>query len=108
MSPQPTASTEPECGNPDTWPWRCLDCGSTIYHDGEFCRACARSRPVGGGAEAAPTPDGFVDWMREQRPAPFVLKVTVVAGLELALTAVWIQLLVGGAIAGAGAVAFAP
>ena len=93
---------------PDTWPWRCLRCGGTIYHDVELCGDCfalERYRhTMGGYGEARLEPDGpegFVDWMRGQPASALSLKVSVIAGLELTLTTVWLQLLLGlGGLAG--------
>ena len=79
----------------DTWPWRCLECGTTIYHDGEVCLDCESSRRV---RRAGGRPDrsvGFVDWVRAQTATGLVLKVTVVASIELALTTFWLQTLLG-------------
>lgn len=92
----------------DTWPWRCLRCGGTLYHDVELCRDCfalERYRhSMGGYGEASPEPDrpeGFLDWMRRQPASALSLKVSVIAGVELTLTTVWLHLLLGlGGLAG--------
>lgn len=102
----PTPSTDRD--ESDTWPWACVDCRTTIYHDGAFCRACEsayRSRETNWESD---TSDGFVDWMRDQTASVLVLKVTAVAGIELALTAFWLQTLLRGSVALAGVVPIAP
>lgn len=79
----------------DTWPWRCLGCGGTIYHDVELCRECRPRGPHGEAGRRPEAAEGFVDWMRREPASALSLKVSVIAGVELALTAVWLQLLVG-------------
>ena len=82
----------------DSWPWECLNCQTTIFHDSLYCRDCeawkwaetasGQSGPVG----------SFVDWMQRESYPSFVTKVTVIAGIELGLTAVWIHLLILGSV----------
>ena len=102
MSGSPALDADAGPTDADTWPWRCLRCGGTIYHDVELCRDCfalERYRhTMGGYGEANPEPDGpegFLDWMRGQPASALSLKVSVIAGIELALTMVWLQLLPG-------------
>lgn len=87
---------------PDTWPWRCLRCGGTLYHDVELCRDCFAleryQHTMGGYGEAGlepESPEGFFDWMRRQPASALSFKVSVIAGVELTLTTVWLQLLLG-------------
>lgn len=74
----------------DTWPWQCLDCGTTIYQDGDFCQACASSYRLDVRDHGTNSSSGFISWMREQSVHSFVLKTTAVAGIELALTGFWL------------------
>lgn len=90
MTEPPSAAAKNARGDADTWPWRCLGCGGTIYHDGEFCRECRTVAAPGDGSRRHR--GGFLDWIRRQSLAALSLKVTVVAGIELALTAFWLQL----------------
>jgi hypothetical protein len=101
-----STATDVEDGrkSPDTWLWRCVGCGGTLYHDVELCRDChslERYRhAVGGYGETGRRPDaprGFLDWMRRQPASVLSVKVSVVAGVELALTTLWLKLLVGSA-----------
>lgn len=78
----------------DTWPWRCLDCDTTIYHDGEFCLTCESSHRISQSSGESDRSNGFRDWMRDQTATRLVLKVTAVAAIELALTTFWLQTLV--------------
>ena len=75
----------------DIWPWQCLECGVTIYHDGECCLDCESTTPLATYGGEASTTEGFLDWMREQPATTFVLKVSAVAGVELALTTFWMR-----------------
>lgn len=77
----------------DTWPWACVDCGTTIYHDGAFCQSCEAAYRSHGTARDPDSPDGFVDWVRNQTAVDLALKTTAVAGIELGLTAFWLQAL---------------
>lgn len=103
MSESTTSRAEPDRGEPESWPWRCLYCRTTIYHDGERCRDCRSSRRPAGRRPAPDAPDGFADWVREQTAPALVLKVTAIAGIELSLTALWLRVvsrghLLGGAL----------
>lgn len=95
MPGSPATDTGDRQSDADTWPWRCLGCGGTIYHDGERCRECRRSSRHGAGIRRPESPEGFVDWMRHEPASALSLKVSVIAGVELALTAAWLQLLLG-------------
>lgn len=92
--PMPTeapAEEDRDDASGDTWPWACLECGTTIYHDGDWCRDCASTYQVDDGGPRRESSDGFVDWMCRQSASAFVAKVTVLAGFELLLTAFWLQ-----------------
>lgn len=91
MTEPPTRHAEDVATDADTWPWRCLRCGGTIFHDGERCRDCRTIDPSA--AATASRPRGFIEWMRAEPLATFSLKVTATAGVELALTALWLELL---------------
>ena len=78
-----------------TWPWRCVECESTIYHDGEFCRDC-KSSPSPKRGRLGDGLREFVSWMRRESYWTFVPTVTIITGIELALTALWLQILVFG------------
>lgn len=41
-------------------------------------------------------PRGFWGWIREESFAAFLLKVTAISGLELALTTLWLQVVLLG------------
>ena len=84
-------------GEGDGWPWRCLDCGATIYHDGECCRECRSARRVRSGAREADRSGSFLAWMRAEPASTFALKVTLISGAEVGLTALWLVFLLGGA-----------
>lgn len=91
MSGQTTRRTAIDEDTAETWPWACLGCDSSVYHDVEFCRDCVasfRSRPS---SREPNTSDHFVDWMRDQPAPTFVMKVTAMSGIELVLTAFWLQ-----------------
>lgn len=86
---------DPDRTGDATWPWRCVGCATTIYHDGEFCRDC----------KASPSPRNkslvsglreFISWMRRESYWTFVPTVTVITGIELALTALWLQIIIFG------------
>lgn len=96
MPEPPPSSADPDRADADRWPWRCLGCGTTIYHDGELCRDCVsahRRAHAGRGGDAS---DGFLEWVCEEPVSAFVLKVSVVAGIELALTSLWLRLALSG------------
>lgn len=95
MPGPPDPDADDDAASPHAWPWRCLGCGGTIYHDGERCRDCRRSDRAGAAGRHRDSPEGFVDWMRRQPASTLSLKVSVVAGVELSLTAAWLQLLLG-------------
>lgn len=89
-------SAETTPSGDDSWPWRCLDCEGTIYHDSELCRDCQSVLTVAGGASGQQPDRDFVDWIRLEPYLAFVTKVTAVASLELTLTTLWLQLMVFG------------
>lgn len=91
MPDRTTSSAEICFEESDTWPWQCLDCGTTIYHDGDFCRVCGSSHRLDSGDSEPNSSNGFIGWMRDQSLSAFVLKTTAVAGIELVLTAFWLQ-----------------
>ena len=102
MSASPALDADDGPTDADVWPWRCLRCGGTIYHDVELCRDCFAleryQHTMGGYGEASLEPDqpeGFVDWMRRQPASALWFKVSVIASVELTLTTVWLQLLLG-------------
>ena len=95
--PAPTSTRgDPNDAAVDTWPWECLDCGTTIYHDGEFCGGCEAAYRARGSARRRRDRRGFLDWMRGESVSDYVLKVTAIAGVEEALTAVWLHVLLRG------------
>lgn len=91
MPGSPPTGADDDRPDPDSWPWACLDCGTTIYHDGECCRDCARARQLARAASEGGDPGGFLEWMAGEPAPAFVLKVSTVAAMELALTSVWLQ-----------------
>ena len=93
MSGPPTSRPSTDRDDADTWPWACLDCGATIYHDGEFCVACESSHRIRRAHAESERSNGFRAWMREQTATDLVLKTTLVAAIELGLTTVWLQAL---------------
>ena len=92
-------STDPHPGSAqsvrESWPWACLSCGATIYHDGQRCPDCRSSRRLAAVAAIETAEESFGRWIREQSYPSFVSAVTAVASLELALTVLWLQLLNG-------------
>lgn len=85
----------------DTWPWRCLGCEGTIYHDVELCHDCRLVRPVAHRTNRRHPVAEFLDWIRREPYPTFVTKVTAVASLEIALTTLWLHLMLFGS-AGVG------
>lgn len=82
-----------------SWPWNCIECGTTIYGDGLYCAACEREQRRRERCEGAEEPPAdLVAWMREQSYPEFVTKVTAVSGAELLLTTIWLRLLASGAV----------
>lgn len=97
--PQPPTDTPAAAESPtDTWPWQCLRCGATIFHDGDHCPDCARSRSLARVADGGRPERGFRAWIRAQSYPSFVATVTAVAGIELGLTALGLRLLLGAGI----------
>lgn len=93
--PEPSQSDSASSAG-DSWPWACLDCGGTIYHDGRFCRDCERARALDRVAALSTPGPRFSHWIREQSYPSFVTSVTAVASLEVSLTAIWLQFLLAG------------
>lgn len=89
----PASSPSPEV---DSWPWRCLGCEATIYHDGEFCVDCRSARAAVRDADVEQHSAGFLDWIQGQPYPVFVAKVVAVASFEVLLTLLWLQLLLFG------------
>lgn len=101
---RPTGQLEPKAARgPDpqrtldaSWPWTCLRCEATVYHDVLYCRDCgpadssASTRVRGRSAEPLRT------WIRRQSYPRFVGTVTGIASVEVALTALWLQILLVG------------
>jgi len=80
----------------DAWPWRCVGCGATIYHDGEFCPDCETTYDTVEATRSARAPTAFFEWMRREPFPAFALKVTLISGVELGLTVLWLRLLLYG------------
>lgn len=94
-------STQSQNGFDDGWPWNCTRCGVTIYHDAPVCRECDRTERASG----TPTDSrlravvrSFLAWMRSQSYLGFVTQVSAIAGVELLLTTLWIEVLFSGAL----------
>lgn len=82
----------------DTWPWRCLGCEGTIFHDAVFCHDC-RPAQLPSRSDPSRHPVGaFLDWIRREPYPTFLTKVTAVASLEVSLTALWLQLMLAGSV----------
>lgn len=97
--PRPsTNDAEDDRSAADTWPWRCLGCGETIFHDVEFCRDCTSAGFYDDTGRRFDSPEGFLDWMRSEPLPSFSVKVTTITAVELALTTLWLQFLLGGSI----------
>lgn len=85
----------------DGWPWNCPRCGVTLYHDATVCRECeplvgtSTSRSERGRRHL---PASFAAWMRRQSYPEFVTQVTAIAGVELLLTALWLNVLFLGTV----------
>lgn len=91
-----TSSRSDRESNEETWPWDCLHCETTIYHDGRYCSECESLRPFVEENRWLRGPRAFLGWMRRESHPSFVLKTTSIASVELALTAFWLQLMLLG------------
>lgn len=91
------ASTEPSPTATDSWPWTCLGCDATLYHDALYCADC-RAHERSHATATTGSSSAFTAWVREQSYPEFVSTVTVVAGLEVGLTAFWLRLLLTGSV----------
>ena len=91
-----TSSTVYRESNDETWPWECLHCGTTIYHDGEYCRECESRHVFTEDNRWIRGLRAFLRWMRRESHPSFVLKTTSIASVELTLTAFWLQLMLVG------------
>jgi hypothetical protein len=96
MAIGPAPDTDPAYPDRDTWPWRCLGCTATIYHDGVYCANCVSHRAVQRTAVRRRGAGSFRAWIRDQSYPKFVSTVATVASLEVALTALWLHLLLDG------------
>ena len=80
------------------WPWRCLGCEGTLYHDGWYCAACAAVHAIDRRRRTRSDPGRtFRGWIREQSYPSFVTRVAALAGFELVLTALWLHVLLAAA-----------
>lgn len=95
MSPPTDPETGDERSSEYEWPWYCLACEVTIYHDGDYCRDC-RSNEEFERPSRSHTSHGFVGWIRQESYSTFIPKITVIAGIELALTGLWLQSMIRG------------
>lgn len=92
------AYPRPHDGVDDGWPWNCTRCGRTVYHDDLVCRECDRTDRTSTTAPSPRVVRSWVAWMRRQSYPGFVTRVTTIAGIELALTALWMRVLFSGAV----------
>lgn len=92
--PDPASNTEPL--DTASWPWQCVGCGTTIYHDGDYCRDCESATTSARRGPLLRNLREFVGWMRGQPYRTFVPTVTLITFLELALTALWLELVLLG------------
>lgn len=81
-----------------SWPWACLRCDATVFHDVLYCRECrpAATRAAEGGRGRGRGDGPFRSWIRRQSYPRFLGTVTSVAGIELALTAFWLEVMLVG------------
>lgn len=93
MPSAPSSRTDAEQAETESWPWHCLSCGETIFHVDTYCRDCTKPHRRGSTRRRESTASGFLDWIRQQSVLALSLKVTVIAGVELALTTLWLQIL---------------
>ena len=98
MRATPSTLSELDRTHPDAWPWRCLGCGGTIFHDVEFCRDCESTRPPPEQPPPLEVPEEFLEWMRNEPRPTFSAKVTAITGIELLLTTLWLELLLRGPV----------
>ena len=81
-----------------TWPWRCLGCEGTLYHDGWYCADCATVHAIDRRRRTRDDERGTLrGWIRGQSYPAFVTRVAALAGFDLALTALWLQVLLAAA-----------
>lgn len=79
-----------------SWPWPCLRCDASVYHDVLYCRRCRPAAARAGQAGRRGAAGPFSAWIREQSYPQFVGAVTSIASIELALTALWLQVMLVG------------
>lgn len=79
-----------------SWPWPCLRCDASVYHDVLYCRRCRPAASRAGQAGRRGSAGPFSSWIREQSYPQFVGAVTSIASIELALTALWLQVMLVG------------
>lgn len=69
--------------NDGKWPWACLRCGDTIYHDGIHCQTCRREVHAD---DATPSKAiTVIGWIRQQSYPKLIAKTTIIVLLVNAL-----------------------
>lgn len=92
----PSPESDGASADEGTWPWQCLGCRGPLYHDGELCRDCRTVDPFAGEPGLPDALAEFVDWIRVESYPAFLTKITAIAGVEVALTALWLRILLHG------------
>lgn len=96
--PEPNAArrTDAQRTLEDSWPWLCLRCGATVYHDVLYCGDCGPADSSAAERVRRGSAESLRSWIRRQSYPRFVGTVTGIASVEVALTALWLRLLLVG------------
>lgn len=95
---EPTAAreTDPQRTLDASWPWACLRCEATVYHDVLYCRDCGPADSSDAEGIRRGSAEPLRSWIRRQSYPRFVGTVTGIASVEVALTALWLQIFLVG------------
>lgn len=96
LDPDAAGGTDPQRTLDSSWPWACLRCGATVYHDVLYCRDCGPAASSAAERVRRGSGEPLRSWIRRQSYPRFVGTVTGIAGVEVALTALWLQILLVG------------
>jgi hypothetical protein len=88
--------TGPQRTLDSSWPWACLGCDANVYHDVLYCRDCGPAKPSAAERGRSGSDEPIRSWIRRQSYPRFVGTVTGIASVEVALTALWLQLMLVG------------
>lgn len=85
MTTSPSSREDLGPTDEESWPWSCLDCQATIYHDGDYCLDCESAHRSSEPAEPESPVEGFIEGLENESITSLTIKTSVVTIGELTM-----------------------